>query len=127
MKKELFVNKEIAKFLKGKNFDELCIKYYLEGGQHSIINGKDKFLEGANYNLIETRISCPLYQQVLDWFREKHKISISIISHDIDNIIFHVYQGNIFIESDDLENAEHNYEDYYKCLNQAIEEAIKLI
>ena len=72
--KHLFVPYELAVKLKEKGFDENCFGFYTENlklcsANLNNINRADKFY-----------ISAPLYQQVIDWFREKHKIWLDIES-----------------------------------------------
>jgi hypothetical protein len=68
---EEVVSYEIALALKELGFDKPCFGYY---------DKDDKSLESFkyfNYNTLEC-ISAPLRQQVLRWFRDKHKLHISI-------------------------------------------------
>lgn len=132
--KKLFVRYELANQLKEKGFNEPCLKkseHKKECGHK--INGNcplhnlhcgypdceiDKTIES---------IGLPLYQQVVDWFREKHNIFLmpAILTLDEKNPI---YKCGIFslITGDELATAEFD-EDYYKSIIKAIEEALKLI
>jgi hypothetical protein len=95
MMDKLFVNYEIAKQLKEKGFDEPCFGYYypyyytdrihFEGSSGIVKSACDKNL---------ALVKAPLYQQVVDWFEEKHNIHISRGWYD-DNVtpprwIYHV-------------------------------------
>ena len=78
--KEQFVTYEIALKLKELGFDEECFSAYTEdGGLMDIGNYSDYDkigeLDGHSYY-----ISClsPLWQQCIDWFREKYDIVIEI-------------------------------------------------
>ena len=123
MIKKLFVSRELALKLKEVGFDEPCIKYYLtKDSTATTINGADKFLEGFNYNSIANRISVPMYQHVIDWFRENHNIMIEITLEK--------YHYKIELKNN-LESVYRNYnfskEYYYEALAKSIEEALELI
>ena len=64
--KEQFVTYEIALKLKELGFDEECFGWY---GSQGILNQK--------YDLENTTLA-PLWQQVIDWFREKYNTNIEI-------------------------------------------------
>lgn len=136
--KHLFVPYEIALKLKEKGFDEPCLGYYsphnLNYVYHDTIysNIWEEF-KGSNNGL-----PVPLYQQVIDWFREKHKLMLiqSCVPSKNNSLLF----GFIIQYLNELEEAgtskvmihrrERNtsgYESYYEALNKAIEEALKLI
>lgn len=120
----LFLNKELAQTAKEKGFDEPCFAHYREDGNLVMLSCG---IAGVRYSyIVESPLLAPLYQQIIDWFREKYEILISIISHDVDNHIFQIIDqnGNI-LESDDQDDD--NFENYYSALNEAIEEAFKLI
>lgn len=87
--KEQFVTYEIAKELKELGFDEICIACYITNGNEIKIKyEKPDYLlsqekaayifdyewHGTEYNTI----LAPLWQQAIDWFREKHQIFIHI-------------------------------------------------
>ena len=106
MKKQ-FVTYEIALKLKELGFNEPCFSAYTESGNLMDIgdySNDDKIgeLEGHSHY-----ISCtaPLYQQVTDWFREKHNIHIEI--ELTDNTMQFYYQYCIV----DSKNREHHDED----------------
>ena len=122
---------ELAKNLKAKGFDEICLRYYLKN-KNIIINGCDKFHEGFNYNTIETRISAPMYQQVVDWFREKHNIELYCPNYyknskdykpEYESRVNGKQLSNEFSSSSSviLSNT------YYEALNKAIEYSLTLI
>lgn len=77
--KHLFVPYQIALALKEIGFDEECIYHYKHSGdgkkRSSIPTFEMKEHFGANHNQIITRVSAPLYDQVIDWFIEKYDIS----------------------------------------------------
>lgn len=144
----LFVPYEIAKTLKEKGFDKPCLAYY----------GKTKFKTGiflhtkrqlpnslkfdTIINSTElTIVAAPIYQQVVDWFIEKHKISIHIhpevklkgleISHTNRWQAMIQFIDEVFIfgtsKSKITEKHRKPYVGYYKTLTMAIKEVIKLI
>ncbi len=149
--KHLFISYELALIAKQKGFNEPCIGYW-ESNQHP--NPKEgvsweKLSMWGNYFVLEefedcrliltdnewyykSMIKAPLYQQIVDWLREKHKIFIW--SNPILNKIDSPFKMN-FIPSISMEDENYTdpfdvddlCEDYYVALNKAIEEVFKLI
>ena len=129
--KNLFVSFEIAKLLKEKGFNEDCLGFYSEKYSYSNKTFPVKLYISEGHNettvikKVEKLCSAPLYQQVTDWFREKHSLIITILPH---------YREKDFVGyciDDSLSGCmKLNQElkaDYYLVLNEAIKEAIKLI
>ena len=83
--KEQFVSLAIAQKLKEKGFDQSCMAYVYTGNTGTNV---DQYVYGAishdgdpihkNYNAYDMSYSLPLWQQVIDWLRDKHNIDISI-------------------------------------------------
>ncbi len=98
--KHLFVPYEIALQLKEKGFDEPCFGIWMERGAIFdilyVARQEDAWMANENNGIL-----APLYQQVIDWFREKHSIDIlpqitygSHISEESgDWFYFTVYNG----------------------------------
>lgn len=108
----LFVPYEIALKLKEKGFKETCFGLY-DDIKVLHTNKKYVFVED------ELNIIAPLYQQVVDWFREKHKINFNVIGG------FHDF--SISIKLTGTVESKSFYGSYYEVLKKAIEEALKLI
>ena len=73
---EDFVSFEVAKLLKEKGFDELCIfKYSSEGVRMKAGAAID---EWQNSELDDDECSCPSQSMVMRWLREVHQLHISI-------------------------------------------------
>jgi len=120
--KHLFVPYKIAALAKEKGFNEPCLALIeIESREilHEYVKYKSRIAKGW--------IKLPLYQQIIDWFREEHKIYISIdlISGYWFFSIFRVLEAI----GDSMQEMESNdYEPtYYEALNKAIEEAFTLI
>lgn len=133
----LFVTYEIAKLLKEKGFNEPCIcQYMIQDSTPEMSSPKviklvplvtsKAITVGILPKQVELNLCAPLYQQVVDWFREKHNINpTSKICSDSRYM------------SDVSNNDSHDtyikgvktgyYKTYYEALNKAIEEALKLI
>ena len=129
--KHLFVPYELALKLKEKGFDEQCLMVY--ESKDSLIPESEA---GSNY----TNVDAPLYQQVQDWFREKHNIHIKVddflnnddkvewdfeivkIGTDVDENGNYIPLVSYSIDDEDRMNLS-----YYEALTKAIEEVIKLI
>ena len=79
--KDLFVSYEIAKQLKEKGFNEPCLAWY-EFNYPQYLHYPYKSFQSHSvsydkiYNEYTEKISASLYQQVVDWLFEKHKIAI---------------------------------------------------
>lgn len=129
--KKLFVAYSIALQLKDKGFDEHCLRLY--------VNEKTYKTRIATYDYINNTLllkfkddkycAAPLYQQVVDWFREKHKLHIKI-TRDGGHWIFTAHD----IKNEDKESSEthpiylvSNSIDYIIAFNEAIDQALKLI
>lgn len=92
--KEQFVPYEIANILKEKGFDEPCFGTYNSFGdfiqsnsEYPLPKNSDKLHDDIWLKHIQTHFpdhtpdmlcTAPLWQQVIDWLREKHNIDISI-------------------------------------------------
>ncbi len=144
--KNLFVPYELAVKLKEKGFDEYCLAEFINGGVftvHGSIDDDEDVPDTdmefstyknslANYNEMYNPIAAPLYQQVVDWFKEKHQLHISTYLCGMDFICYKV-QG-FGVKNADFVNSygEKNdttgmFTSNYEALNKAIEAALKLI
>ncbi len=131
--KKLFVSYEIAKQLKEKGFDEECFCYYDEGHELNLKSGRS-FGGIMVQDCHQSNIIAPLYQQVIDWLREKHNIDIWVSPFTLENL-----QGKLNCPNDTksysyfiLKNGKWvadkcNFNDYYSALDEVITEALKLI
>ena len=117
MKKQ-FVTYEIALKLKKLGFNEIS----RFGQETSLYTKEKKHTFYANYGFMGSGLSggyiyAPLYQQVIDWFREKHDITIDVAEiykglgnyHFALNLTWEYFEG-----------------DYYEAREQAVLKAIKL-
>jgi hypothetical protein len=121
---KLFVPFELALALKEKGFDKRCFTKF---------NPNNKQLQSiSGFELPSDFILAPIYQQVVDWFREDHKIHIQIfIGHDEDKIWYNFELEPVVLgynyephTCDTDVPAPYTYND---TLNKAINEALKLI
>lgn len=125
--KHLFVPYELALKLKEKGFNDPCCMYFNEGMLqlnislfHSPFRLKD---------LSEGRVLAPLYQQVIDWFRDAYSIDIFTNAHyktdnSIAGYLFDVYDRR---EKYGTHKGCFESPNYYEALNKAIEQALKII
>jgi len=76
--KNLFVTYEIAKQLKEKGFNEPCLAVYdITQGNEQTAKLHKHPADCINGDSIHpAAITAPLYQQVIDWLFEKHRICI---------------------------------------------------
>ena len=73
MKKE-FATYEIALKLKELGFNEDCFGYF-------VINLQELIIVNTKKHKSDWYISAPLWQQVIDWFREEHNIHLAVTSY----------------------------------------------
>lgn len=130
--KHLFVPYEIALMAKENGFDEICLFFYYpitdNYSEYELFFTTDDLSEdllscGSFASNSETnRVCAPLYQQLIDWFREKHDfwISVEFGSEYIPLYVFG-YHGS------PRRTVSSFGVNYYECLNYAIKEAFKLI
>jgi hypothetical protein len=78
--REQFVTKEVAQQLRDVGYSEDCFGYYQNA--ELIINALSNY-ELDKHNL---GISAPLWQQVIDWLREKHDLHIEIGGDNYESI-----------------------------------------
>lgn len=113
--KHLFIPYELAVIAKEKGFDEECFAYY-----DKLEKLKDGSVEPPAIAYPLT--NAPLYQQIADWFREKHNLSIEVNHYKagwFSDIWLIPYTENKWTQED--------FKTYYEALNKAITEALKLI
>jgi len=74
----------------------------------------------------EDCIAAPLYQQIIDWFREKHNLYINIYQNGDtdDEYVLRVYDTKYPHTTRVVSNGCNSY---YNELNKAIREAFRLI
>lgn len=133
-----FVTYETALKLKELGFDEPCFGWFNEDGKLLQLPNVNVFWNCNNqihYNCKLTTLfkksrmlnmcTAPLYQQVTDWFREKHNIHISIPNYyDGWSIDIRGFKQNINLEY----HSEPGIclENYYEAREQAILKVIEL-
>ena len=132
MKKQ-FTTYEIAKLLKELGFNEPCIAHYIskEGWQLDLTEGSFYFKDKPSKSVDTYSILAPLWQQVIDWFREKHRISISLIPWDYNTWWYQIETfdtvtnelNSVIAETKKIINGM----SYYDNREQAILKAIEII
>lgn len=133
----IFVPYEIALELKNKGYNHVWrYNYYLLSPllemtptqtelNHEIIFG-DKYYESySERHPDDILVPSPMYQQVVDWFREKYNIHIEISTSGLPG------KYKVFIPGTEhgfiYRNNEIEIFDYYDALDNGIIEALKLI
>ena len=129
--KKLFIPYNLSLIAKEKGFDEPCLAIY-NTAEYLLFNQIVKFenkrfpvLTEMNFDVDKEDVAAPLYQQIVDWFREKYNIIIQPTyvgsTKDFDKFIPDIYADNVY------ENSDETSYGYYGALNNAIEEAFELI
>lgn len=122
--KHLFVSYEIAKLLKEKGFDENCLYYYYVDNELSSMNEDGKPLwMNHNNSIFSTCYSAPLKQQVIDWFRDKHKTQLFLDYTYNDG--FHY--GYKWVKSNGEFGTKWGWETPEEAFDNVIKEFLKLI
>jgi len=133
--KEEFVPYEMALKLKDLEFVQDCLAYY-SSPDNLVINDLSNY-QLEKYNL---GIGAPLYQQIIDWLREKHNLLIKVSVGGDSNIypkwiidgILDISNPNCAIEWE-LKELKRGYEDivfydtYKEALIAGIKHTLKLI
>lgn len=73
--KEQFIPYNLVLQLKEKGFNEQCLAFYNGVGDNMLQPVDTDFI---NFRNIGNCVAAPLFQQVMDWFREEHYIDITI-------------------------------------------------
>lgn len=128
--KHLFVPYEIALQLKEKGFNEGCLAFYKDKSLEFVCQDNDEEIFCFNKTIdkrfpwtpISHITTAPLFQQIIDWFREKYNIDI----HHV--IVAGMHYGYCLFKNRKRINKEQGFFISPKeALHQAIEEALKLI
>lgn len=128
--KQLFIPYELAVIAKEKGFPNnsgSCLAAWE-------VNDDMEFLHFGSHPI--GLLKAPLYQQIVDWFREKHNILITLLpDKEEGKLCYHTiidtntdYSYSLIrrMARDKSERLEVSF-NYYKALNKAIEESFKLI
>lgn len=118
--KHLFVPYEIAVMAKEAGFNEPCLAGFLPDREFA--EPDSELNTFRNRNRSGGEISAPLYQQLTDWFREKHNTFIQITFCEKYGLSTEVISGN-----GEFKYATHKFKEYYEAYNAALIEAFKLI
>jgi len=114
--KHLFVPYELALKLRNtKQFEEKCLAYYHDISYELTIG---VYKNSDFYKCV----AAPLFQQVVDWFREKHGLVI-VISPEFDKWDGTIYKDNEMSPMGFLLSIN-PCNTYYEALTKAIEEVL---
>ncbi len=118
--KNLFIPYELAIKAKEMGFNEECLATQVKNGTPvvQIHPVKNSTLE----SMLPSIICVPIYQQIVDWFREKHQIEIAYKLTGSNHRFCWVKN-----ESKPIEFTKGDVGGYYGAFNKAIEESFKLI
>lgn len=129
--KDLFVSYEIAKQLKDKGFNEVCLGWFQFENYGTEVHTDKYWKEKLSGLDAEEFLNAPLYQQVVDWLELKG-ISIWVFPvYRGEKIAFYKVNMVKFHEQIDTQELFGILKDSFntkeEALTKAIEEAIKLI
>ena len=138
-----FTTYKIALELKKLGFDEKCPYWYVHSSFHKEGEGDlgDSFRWVRNSDHIENDgderiwVTAPLWQQAIDWLREKHRLYIGVLPYRDDSTELCWYYTlvddsepmyNILLNDIDLSCSD-NFNLYQNAREKAILKAIELI
>ena len=116
--KHLFVPYDIALMAKGKGFNEDCITRWGETSKKLYETWKPM----KNSEDCEDFTTAPLYQQLIDWFEEKHNIFIEVRKLNDNKWCYQIHGPSKF-DLIHIPSIISKYESYHR----AFFEAFKLI
>ena len=149
--KHLFVPYELALLAKENGFDEDCLAYwelfdnswngYGAWGGITVLYEEDDLRLILTVNELKSYyrnlIKAPLYQQLIDWFREKHKIDVRVFPMYEQEDSYKTCWGWNITELEWGIDKEHHIANsvstreyglsYYEALTIALTKAFKLI
>lgn len=117
--KNLFLPYNLALLAKEKGFDEPCLAYFFRGYVFNLCSnpmtntechkeystGKKTMNSNPNNDLQKTIVT-PLYQQITDWFREKHGIQFAEFPWKIGNPVrYGLHRNGEFLGGFELDKA----------------------
>jgi hypothetical protein len=112
-----FIDYTEALALKELGFDEPCFGFYDDISKDFY----QSYTHTLSNNNIKNITKAPLYQQTFRWFREKHWLYPSVISHDVDNHIFTITGEKLYESDDEQDNFDTYEEAELECLVKLIE------
>jgi hypothetical protein len=119
---ELFVPYKIAVNLKEKGFDEPCLGYTEREGEFNLFADAMFCNTNSTFQFYPT---APLYQQAIDWIFPKLEFNYPLVSIQIYGDGSGEWYSPEDRDGDDILNEKLSVE--FDNLNEAIEEALKLI
>lgn len=118
--KNLFIPYELALLAKINGYKEPTL-YVFNENKELITNSWNGYF---NDSLLK-EVSAPLYQQIVDWFREKHNIILEVqylgVYEGKDYFIGNIYADNI----DETTDNQRYF--YYDAFNDIIKDAFSMI
>lgn len=128
-------DKELCIKLKEKGFDEGCILQFRGEDTQPVcqMDYKLNYKKNSDYNNDNNYwLACPTYDQICEWFREKHNICVSsdgILNKTVKPYAIWFIPTVTTMDEDydspfDVDSITDNY---YDALKEAINEALKLI
>lgn len=111
--KNLFIPHVLASIAKEKLFKEKCFARWIDSVQLDY-----DFAGTYPFDQVPAYLPAPMYQQIIDWFREKHNIDF-LLGKDFGEYSFEVHCGDDYHYFNDV--------DYYKALDKAIAHAFTKI
>jgi hypothetical protein len=134
--KEQFVTYEIALKLKELDFNEECLCTYAVNGRRFQRNPSNNMAgeeieepyTWKNSLIHKSVMTAPLWQQVIDWFREKHNIIIEVwFDYTQININEFLWIYEIYVNNNQHDHDGSWYDNFNECREFAILKAIELL
>lgn len=122
----LFLPHKLAILAKQKCFNEPCFGYYSGDNPYGELPDKLNIIACKKEQSVDDlfgRCLAPLYQQIVDWFRDEYDLQINILGHLTIGFEYCISKNKKVKHA----MADLSCKTYYEALNKAIEEAFKLI
>ncbi len=129
--KNLFIPYPLALLAKENGFNKPCLGHYDFIGAPVKFFSSDLLSMGGVQQNDTTKCCAPLYQQIVDWFRERHEIHLCYNLHFttsgvVAGYMFDVYSFSAILGRNESERTITGAT-YYEALNATIEKAFELI
>ena len=122
----LFVPIEIASKMNDFQFNEPCFGFWSKDGEFVLFNGKPL----RNSEML-MGFTAPLYQQAIDWLRQKQNTFIDINSIEHDDIKYPMedyfnLEVKVYLIDYNEQVKQRIEKSYYKGLQEAVKSALEM-
>lgn len=125
---KLFATYEPSKLMKEIGFVEPCLGYFVESSKELRLIEGELFSNNSYSGTNDFLFTAPLYQQVIDWFREKHKLNAYVEYCNWNGVDEAWWEYTINIMDKDGENIfSEKYFNHQECSDDLILKLIETV